>query len=512
MRVFISSTYKDLKEYRKVVWDRLGNQFSGMELFGSRPDKPRQVCIQEAADCDIYVGVFGERYGTIDSDTGISMTELEYRTALDRRIPILIYFPDRSVTFLPEDIVEAPINKQKLQELKNELSMKYVVSWFKDEEDLASKIANDITQVIEDKSLRQFRRILHNRAVRTVSSTSDEISIIGNLPRIEVESITTELEDNNAVLLVGDAGTGKTGIVKQFVNRLVAKDESVFIIRANELPKNATNLDFINAALPFEREPLMAIRRLSEIRERCYIIVDQLDTIVDFPISEHIVTFLQSARDLDRVKILAVTRSYEADKVPIKNLDFAKIESLPLTVNEAQRHLATLSIQNPSDIIQLLAQNLLDLSLMALLVEQKSGVDFNKIEDRLDLWDKYRENIEVNDGLPCIGCAVDWAKESFREWGGDFSVGWNPDTPTEKLLSRRVLIDAEGLRKRFRHEQIRDYFFAYGASLMDKLMPLDVINVTGEIRSRSVLQWMEQMYHRHMPGEEAKFVRRWLNV
>jgi hypothetical protein len=34
-----------------------------------------------ARDCDIYIGVYGPRYGYIDPETGMSATELEYRHA-----------------------------------------------------------------------------------------------------------------------------------------------------------------------------------------------------------------------------------------------------------------------------------------------------------------------------------------------------------------------------------------------------------------------------------------------
>src|SRR4051812_18052061 len=94
-KVFIGSTSHDLASERDAIrgaLERMRDASSiAMEVFGSRTESPKEVCLAEVAHADIYIGIFGARYGYIDPGSDLSMTELEYRAALHREIPCLIY-------------------------------------------------------------------------------------------------------------------------------------------------------------------------------------------------------------------------------------------------------------------------------------------------------------------------------------------------------------------------------------------------------------------------------------
>ncbi|RUO37755.1 hypothetical protein CWE13_07360 [Aliidiomarina shirensis] len=82
-KVFLSSTFLDLKKERQAIAKALKEEFDnleiiGMEEFGARTEKPLQVCVTEVATADIYIGIIGEKYGSIDIDSGKSFTEIEY--------------------------------------------------------------------------------------------------------------------------------------------------------------------------------------------------------------------------------------------------------------------------------------------------------------------------------------------------------------------------------------------------------------------------------------------------
>jgi len=50
MKIFLSSTFVDLVEHRKLVaeaLERLGQQGVRMEIFGARPDEPMEACLAE---------------------------------------------------------------------------------------------------------------------------------------------------------------------------------------------------------------------------------------------------------------------------------------------------------------------------------------------------------------------------------------------------------------------------------------------------------------------------------
>lgn len=62
-----------------------------MESFGARSSKPLDTCLKELAECDIYIGIISMRYGSIDTDSEKSLTQLEYERAKDLGLDIYIY-------------------------------------------------------------------------------------------------------------------------------------------------------------------------------------------------------------------------------------------------------------------------------------------------------------------------------------------------------------------------------------------------------------------------------------
>lgn len=84
-KVFISSTYVDLKEYCQAAiqavetFDEL--KPVAMEYFGSQPKEPSQVCDKEIKESDFFVGIYAYRYGHIPKGKKKSITQAEYELA-----------------------------------------------------------------------------------------------------------------------------------------------------------------------------------------------------------------------------------------------------------------------------------------------------------------------------------------------------------------------------------------------------------------------------------------------
>ncbi len=91
LKVFVSSTKEDLKEERKAARDAILNLLTIHDLpfkpvmfeyeFGSHPSSPKQTSLEYVRDSDIYIGIFGERYGSFLPKNGLSITEREYMEA-----------------------------------------------------------------------------------------------------------------------------------------------------------------------------------------------------------------------------------------------------------------------------------------------------------------------------------------------------------------------------------------------------------------------------------------------
>src|SRR3989304_8486954 len=91
--IFVSSTYTDLKEYRKAAIDILDREHHAvaMEKFFAENHQAKDVCLRKLQDCDAFVLLLGDRYGTIDPAENVSITEIEYTTAKALGLPVLVF-------------------------------------------------------------------------------------------------------------------------------------------------------------------------------------------------------------------------------------------------------------------------------------------------------------------------------------------------------------------------------------------------------------------------------------
>lgn len=150
--VFLSSTYIDLVEHRKRLIDQISRRrmiFIGMEHFGADPNNnpPANKIIEEVNGADIYVGVFGVRYGSIDPATGISMTELEFQQAKSSSKKMLLYLIKETANVKVSDIEKDPVSKEKLEKLKTEIKAMKTVYFFDTADDLARQLYEDLGKI-----------------------------------------------------------------------------------------------------------------------------------------------------------------------------------------------------------------------------------------------------------------------------------------------------------------------------------------------------------------------------
>jgi hypothetical protein len=150
-KIFVSSTSLDLQLERKAVEEALHRlctaSFSGMGYFGSRPEEPKEVCLAEVSRSDVYVGIFAHHYGYVEPESGLSMTELEYKKAREYNIPCLIYMMDESVPVLPTHIEQEPEAAGKFKALKQDLLSKHAISFFTSPDNLATQIVADLNNL-----------------------------------------------------------------------------------------------------------------------------------------------------------------------------------------------------------------------------------------------------------------------------------------------------------------------------------------------------------------------------
>ena len=131
--VFVSSTFRDLAEHRRAVWDLLGTfdvNVRGMEAFGARSEAPLETCLAEVEQSDVYIGLVGFRLGSIDDSSGKSFTQREYERARELNLQILIYLRDEDGTLRLSDIDLDTAPREKLASFKRTLRENHTVDTF----------------------------------------------------------------------------------------------------------------------------------------------------------------------------------------------------------------------------------------------------------------------------------------------------------------------------------------------------------------------------------------------
>lgn len=91
LQVFVSSTFTDLIEERQSAVSAIlksGHIPAGMELFTAGDRSQLEIIKRWINESDVYMLILGGRYGSIEPESGLSYTELEYNYALEIEKPL----------------------------------------------------------------------------------------------------------------------------------------------------------------------------------------------------------------------------------------------------------------------------------------------------------------------------------------------------------------------------------------------------------------------------------------
>jgi hypothetical protein len=156
VRVYLSSTVSDLKEYRAAVLAtlrRLPVDVVAMEDYLSSDQRPLEKCLADVASCDLYVGIFAFRYGFVpevgpQNPDGRSITELEYREACATGRRPLIFLVENGARWDTGhiDAVTHPGEPSAtgIKRLREELAERHTVSWFSNPDQLARLVQETV--------------------------------------------------------------------------------------------------------------------------------------------------------------------------------------------------------------------------------------------------------------------------------------------------------------------------------------------------------------------------------
>jgi Domain of unknown function (DUF4062) len=152
MKVYISSTYQDLVEYRAAVdrtLRRMGHDVIGMEQYIAEGGKPVERCKADVRVADVYVIIVAWRFGYAPNRTATppdrrSITEIELAEAKLQGKAVLAFLLDPETPWPPNRVDAmggAAAAGEDVLRLRSELGADYLAGIFRSADDLASQVA-----------------------------------------------------------------------------------------------------------------------------------------------------------------------------------------------------------------------------------------------------------------------------------------------------------------------------------------------------------------------------------
>jgi tetratricopeptide (TPR) repeat protein len=230
-QIYISSTYSDLVEHRKQVYDvlrKMRYDVIAMEDYAATDERPLDKCLADVAASHLYVGIFAWRYGYIPPGQERAITELEYRRAGEAGLERLIFLLPEDAPW-PRNQVEKGPGAEKIEALRAELGAAHIVEFFHSPEELAAQVATAVdvwaakrleadmdrlraSQAQADERRREMRarqRVVNVRPLDVTHTFKDRMA--------EMRAMCGHLADAGVrlVSLVGRGGMGKTALASR---------------------------------------------------------------------------------------------------------------------------------------------------------------------------------------------------------------------------------------------------------------------------------------------------------
>ena len=158
-QVFISSTYLDLINYRKVVSDEItfrGHIPAGMEDFTACGEDLETYIKHVIDESDYYVLIIGQRFGSsIPTDENVSYTMMEYEYAKSKGMRIIPLIYNGKQDLEGNDL---NFNKDKFDAFVSKIKTT-TPQYFKDENELIRKLTKALESEIKNHPQKGWIRL-----------------------------------------------------------------------------------------------------------------------------------------------------------------------------------------------------------------------------------------------------------------------------------------------------------------------------------------------------------------
>lgn len=273
LRVFVSSTLEELAPERAAVRAAVRRLHLTPVMFdlGARAHPPRELYRAYLEQSDVFVGVYGERYGWIAPDMGISGLEDEYDLSGGR--PRLLYVRRSAPGRDPR--LEALIARMQAESGSS-------TTPYDDPEDLAERVADDLAVLMTERFAAATAPSLPGLAAGWLPVPATPLVDRHR----ELELVTGLLRDPavRLVTLSGPGGIGKSRLAVEAAQRLAPERDAVWLVDLQSIRDPREVAGAIAAALGVEaegRRPVLEVVADRLAGRRVLLLLDNLEQVLD---------------------------------------------------------------------------------------------------------------------------------------------------------------------------------------------------------------------------------------
>ncbi|MCP4263592.1 MAG: DUF4062 domain-containing protein [Planctomycetes bacterium] len=216
MKVFVSSTTKDLGEARKKVCDRLLQldiQPVSMDWYAADDKSPKQLDDAKVNECDAFVIIVGHLYGSCPNGEKKSFTELEYEAAKASGKHVYPFLASNKFPIFP-DLQEDDATRGKLKAFRKRLTDDHAPRYFDNDDKLCTEIVAAIRKPAGKGKIKfPLSPSLHNQ-------TPPEVHFVGREGMLETITGWYKGKDVRIGALIGWGGVGKSALVRNWYDSL----------------------------------------------------------------------------------------------------------------------------------------------------------------------------------------------------------------------------------------------------------------------------------------------------
>jgi len=205
MKIFLSSTYNDLKEERNIVRELIEHYKHEVIWMEETPPGPRTT-LEDSLDrvkiCDCLIGIYAHKYGTIPDGYDKSIVEQEYDKACEMRLLTYGLVAGKEYKMVKENFEQEAEKVTKLERFKKNRLKKEITKEFNDINELIEKVKEIMNEIPPPLTKTKFETFIKPWHV--------ERSIL-------LKKFIQRTERFNIIFVSGDKGMGRRTIVANFL-------------------------------------------------------------------------------------------------------------------------------------------------------------------------------------------------------------------------------------------------------------------------------------------------------